>query len=169
MNAGAQPNSYQRAKKVGPETLLNWSEFASVQREMAEFGEKRIQLRVMYIATIRQDGYPRVHPFTPFIGSGRLFAFMEPTSPKAKDLQRNGRYSMHSLVTDMNGTNGEFQISGDAGQVLDSASREAAITACPYRDITPSFDRYILFEFKINRCLTNFYANRTANVKRWKE
>ena len=149
--------------------MLSWGEFASVQQEMVEFGEKRIQLGVMYLATVKQDGYPRVHPFTPFVGSGRLFAFMEPTSPKAKDLQRNGKYSMHSLVTDMRGTNGEFQISGDATQVSDSASREAAIAACPYRASNTPFDRYVLFEFKINRCLTNFYANGTANAKRWKE
>ncbi|HZW54948.1 MAG TPA: hypothetical protein VFF30_01520 [Nitrososphaerales archaeon] len=62
--------------------MLSWAEFALVTPEMASFGEKRfVEHKVMYLATIRPDGYPRVHPFTPFIGSGRLFAFMEPTSP----------------------------------------------------------------------------------------
>jgi Pyridoxamine 5'-phosphate oxidase len=132
---------------------------------MASFGEKRLEYKVMYLATIREDGYPRVHPFTPFIGSGRLFAFMEPTSPKAKDLQRNCKYSMHSLVTDQNGTSGEFQISGDAFLLSDSASREAAIASCPYK---PS-ERYILFEFRINRCFTNYYTDGRPNAKHWKE
>jgi hypothetical protein len=151
------------------EILLSWSEFASAQPDMAEFGQKRLELNVMYIATIRPDGYPRVHPFTPFIGSGRLFAFMEPTSPKAKDLLRNRKYSMHSLVTDMNGTNGEFQIGGDSTQMLDSLSRKAAIDSCPYKSLSPPKERHILFEFKINRCFTNYYANGIANVKHWKE
>lgn len=145
--------------------MLDWEAFAKLQPAMASFGEKRLQYKVMYLATIRKDGYARVHPFTPFIGSGRLFAFMESTSPKAKDLQRNGKYSMHSLVADQNGTNGEFQIGGDAFLLSDSASREAATASCPYK---PS-ERYVLFEFKINRCFTNYYTKGTPNAKHWKE
>ena len=132
---------------------------------MASFGEKRLRYKLMYLATIRPDGYPRVHPFTPFVGSGRLFAFMEPTSPKAMDLQRNRRYSMHSLVTDEHGSNGEFQISGDAFLLSDPASRQAAVASCPYKP----HERYILFEFQINRCFTNYYSNGTSNAKHWKE
>ena len=39
--------------------------------------------------------HPRVHPVTPIVGSGKLFVFMEPTSPKGKDLMRDGRYALH--------------------------------------------------------------------------
>ncbi len=132
---------------------------------MAKFGQERLAHGVMYIATIKLDGYPRIHPFTPFVGSGRLFAFMEPTSPKGKDLQRNGKYSIHYLVTDMRGTNGEFQIGGKAFLLTDLACRDMAVQSCPYE---PK-DRYILFEFKIENCLTNNYANGVSNVSRWKE
>ena len=145
--------------------MLSWEEFASIKPEMASFGQERLAYGVMYIATIKADGYPRVHPFTPFLGSGRLFAFMEPTSPKGKDLERNGKYSMHSLVKDMNGTNGEFQIGGKAFLLTDPTSREIAIRFSPFK---PN-DRYILFEFKIENCLTNFYTNGVPNVSRWKE
>ncbi|HXZ91005.1 MAG TPA: pyridoxamine 5'-phosphate oxidase, partial [Candidatus Dormibacteraeota bacterium] len=62
--------------------MLTWAEFAAIRPEMAEFGLKRVEYHVMYLATVRKNGYPRVHPFTPFVASGRLFAFMEPTSPK---------------------------------------------------------------------------------------
>ena len=143
--------------------LLSWGEFASIQPEMAKFGEERLGYKVMYLATIKPDGYPRLHPFTPFIGSGRLFAFMYSTSPKGKDLQRNGKYSMHSLVADMNGTNGEFQLTGNAYLLQDSSSREVALKAVPYK---PEGD-YILFEFKIGSCLTNYYSSG-PNVRRWK-
>jgi hypothetical protein len=143
---------------------LNWQEFAHAQPEMARFGESRLQTKVMYLATIKPDGYPRVHPFTPFVGGGRLFAFMEPTSPKGKDLQRNGRYSMHSLVTDMNGSGGEFQLTGDAHLVTDPGARALAISSCPYK---PQ-DRYVLFEFEISSCLTNDYVGGKSNAKRWK-
>ena len=132
---------------------------------MAKFGEERFKYNVMYLATIGPDSYPRVHPFTPFIGSGRIFAFMESTSPKGKDLRGNGRYAMHSLVKDMNGTNGEFLITGDAILLSDSASRTAAVVSCPY---TPQ-ERYILFEFLITSCFTNGYVNGKPNVRHWKE
>jgi len=144
--------------------LLSWGEFAKAKPDMAKFGEKRLSYRVMYLATIKPDSYPRVHPFTPFAGSGRLFAFMEPTSPKAKDLQRNGMYSMHSLVTDMHGTNGEFQIGGKAYLLTDPASREMANQSCPYK---PQ-ERYILFEFKIGACFTNDYSDGKPKISSWK-
>ena len=67
---------------------------------MASFGAQRMTERVMYTGTVKKNGYPRIHPFTPFVSSGHLFAFMEPTSPNAHDPQRDRRYSIHSLVKD---------------------------------------------------------------------
>ena len=145
--------------------MLTWEEFAALQPEMAEFGLKRLEYRVMYLATVRKNCYPRVHPFTPFVVSGHLFAFMEPTSPKGFDLKRNGLCAMHSLVIDMDGTNGEFTISGRADLVTDSATRELAVKGCPY---SPK-ERYICFEFKLEECMTNTYTDGVPNTKRWKE
>jgi len=145
--------------------LLTWGEFAALQPEMAEFGLKRLEYRVMYLATLRKNGCPRVHPFTPFVRSGHLFAFMEPVSPKGLDLQRGGLYAMHSLVTDMNGTNGEFAIAGRAELVTDPSIRDLAVRGCPY---SPR-DRYICFEFKLEDCMTNTYANGVPNIRHWKE
>ena len=145
--------------------LLTWGEFAALQPEMAEFGLKRLEYRVMYLATVRKNGSPRVHPFTPFVASGHLFAFMEPTSPKGQDLKRHGLYAIHSLVTDMNGTNGEFTLAGRAHLVTDSATRELAVKGCPY---SPK-DRYICFEFELEQCMTNTYVDGLPNTKKWKE
>lgn len=145
--------------------LLTWEEFAAIQPEMAEFGLKRLEYRVMYLATVRKNGYPRVHPFTPFVASRHLFAFMEPTSPKRLDLQRNGLFAIHSLVTDMNGTSGEFTITGRAHLVTDSATRELAGKGCPF---TPK-DRYVCYEFKLEECMTNTYVAGVPNTMHWKE
>lgn len=144
--------------------MLSWGEFAKREPEMVAFGEKRLECRVCYLATIGLDSYPRVHPFTPFVGSGHLFAFMEPTSQKGKDFERNRRYAIHSLVADMNGSNGELQVKGDAILVTDPSLRNVAIASCPF---TPA-ERYILFEFFIKGRLTNDYKDGKANVKRWK-
>jgi hypothetical protein len=145
--------------------LLTWKEFEETAPEMARFGARRMSERVMYIGTVRRDGYPRVHPFTPFVSSGHLFAFMEPTSPKAHDLQRDGRYAIHSLVKDWNGTDGEFSISGRARLVEDQETRAVAARGCPY---TPA-DRYVCFEFSVEECLTNHYVDGKPQFARWKE
>lgn len=44
---------------------------------------------IAYLATIRRDGAPRVHPFCPIIASGRLFAAVPRSSPKGHDLRRD--------------------------------------------------------------------------------
>jgi len=143
---------------------LTWEEFAALQPMMAEFGLKRLEYHVMYLATVRKNGYPRVHPFTPFVASGHLFAFMEPASPKGRDLQRSGLYAMHSQVTDMDGSNGEFVIAGRAHLVTDSATRDLAVRGCPY---TPK-ERYICFEFELEECMTNTYVDGVPKTRKWK-
>jgi len=145
--------------------MLAWEQFERVVPDMATFGARRMSERVMYIGTVRKSGYPRVHPFTPFVSSGHLFAFMEPTSPKGHDLQRDGKYTMHSLVKDWNGSEGEFSITGRAMLVEDPALRSLASSGCPF---TPA-DRYVCFEFFVEECMTNHYVEGKPQLSRWKE
>ncbi len=72
---------------------------------------------------------------------------------------------MHSLVTDQNGSGGEFMLSGRALQVTDPALRKAAVQGCPYEPR----ERYLCFEFMLERCLTNEYVDGNPHVRHWKE
>ena len=94
--------------------MKSWKEFAQQAPELAAFGKTRFQSEVAYLGTLRADGGPRVHPVTPIIGE-QLFLFMEPTSPKGKDLQRDPRYTLHcsvhagcTLHTELLGTRREY-------------------------------------------------------------
>ncbi|HMD78951.1 MAG TPA: pyridoxamine 5'-phosphate oxidase family protein [Nitrososphaerales archaeon] len=145
--------------------MVTWGEFEKSSPEMARFGAQRMSERVMYIGTVRKDGYPRVHPFTPFLSAGRLFAFMYPTSPKAHDLLRDGRYVIHSLVKDWNGSDGEFMITGRAISVEDQETLAVAAAGCPY---TPS-GKYVCFEFLVEECMTNHYVDGKPQLVRWKD
>ena len=49
-----------------------------------------------YLATIRPDGGPRVHPVSPAVLDGRLYVFILKASPKLADLQGDGRFALHS-------------------------------------------------------------------------
>ena len=144
--------------------MASWKEFTQQAADIATFGKARFQSKVGYLGTVRADGSPRVHPVTPIVGD-ELFLFMEPTSPKGKDLQRDGRYTLHCAVENMEGGSGEFYVSGHASLVTDPAVRQQAIQAASYNPR----DRYILFRLTVESAFMNVYTDSGSNVQRWKE
>jgi hypothetical protein len=52
---------------------------------------------ISYLATLRRDGAPRLHPFCPILAGGRLFAAIPTSSPKGSDLRRDPRCAIHAL------------------------------------------------------------------------
>jgi hypothetical protein len=107
-----------------------------------------------FLATIRPDGRPRVHPMCPLISDDGLFAFIVP-SPKQRDLKRNGAYALHSFPCPTN--EDAFYVTGQAGLVSDAdrrealarqfvAEREAIGVAAPSEDDA-------LFQLDIESCL----------------
>ncbi|MBE7555940.1 MAG: pyridoxamine 5'-phosphate oxidase family protein [Anaerolineales bacterium] len=143
---------------------MSWRTLEEKNPELATFGVSRLHGQVAYLATLRQDGSPRVHPMTPIIGQGHLFVFMEPTSPKGHDLRRDGRYAIHCAVSDTGGTSGEFRISGQAQLVSNPELRALAVRLAPY---SPA-DRYILFEFSLESAASTVYEDDRVIHQRWK-
>ena len=93
--------------------MTSWSGFARQDPDMAAFGAARFSSGVAYLGTLRAGGGPRVHPVTPILGE-EMFLFMEPPSPKGKDLPRDGRYALHCSAANMDGGEGEFYARGQA-------------------------------------------------------
>jgi Pyridoxamine 5'-phosphate oxidase len=52
---------------------------------------------VAFLATMRPDGSPRLHPFCPVLAGGRLLAAIPRSSPKGNDLRREPRCAIHAL------------------------------------------------------------------------
>jgi hypothetical protein len=99
--------------------MATWSQFASAAPRLAA------QVRALfeqygqglgYLATVRADGGPRVHPVAPVITDDGLFCFVVP-SPKRRDLERDGRYALHSFPPEH--TNDEAYLVGTAAPVTD--------------------------------------------------
>jgi len=143
---------------------MSWGKLESQSPEIAEFSKTRLHGKVAYLATARKDGSPRVHPFTPIIGEGHFFVFMEPTSPKGNDLRRDARYAVHGAVTDTSGESGEVVVAGRARFIEDSELRALAVKICPYKPA----ERYILFEFDVDSVMTTEYPDGNAVRKHWK-
>jgi hypothetical protein len=141
----------------------SWADFSRAARDLAAFGRARLlSSEVAYLATVRDGLLPRVHPVEPIVSDHRLMLFMFPTSPKAHDLRRDGRYALHSAVADAEGSTGEFLLRGHARLVEDPAIRDEAATAG-----YPPRPEYILFELGVSYALTNEYINGNPNYRRW--
>jgi hypothetical protein len=141
----------------------SWREFAQAEPDLAAFGAARFHSGPAYLATVRASGLPRVHPVTPIIGAGHLLLFMEPTSPKAHDLQRGSGYALHCWVSDNEGGAGEFWLNGHAHLTDDPALRELAAT----HGYQPQA-HYILFELTVESAFSTIYPDAGKPVRhRW--
>jgi hypothetical protein len=104
---------------------VKWSEFAAASPQLAAIGQEKIDSAgLILLGTIRRDGYPRISPVEPVFVSGELELGMIWQSKKALDLLREPRCIVHSVVTDRNGTEGEFKVWGRAQDVRDAGERE---------------------------------------------
>jgi hypothetical protein len=100
-----------------------WSEFEGAAPELAQSGRERFGLTgVALIGTIRKDGSPRISPIEPFFAHGQLLLGMLWASKKALDLRRDARCVIHSVVSDVDGSEGEFKLRGQAIEVQDLES-----------------------------------------------
>lgn len=143
--------------------MATWEEFARSAPELASIGHERLEDRVAYLATIDAGGGPRVHPVEVWFAAGRALVRMYPESPKVRDLDRDPRYAMHSLMDNMEGEGGEFAVRGRAARVTDPEVLAAAA------DTKMALERYVVFELGVSDVvITSYPGDRTVRT-RWRE
>jgi hypothetical protein len=133
--------------------MVTWNEFAATQPEMAALGKALLQEhQLAYLATVRADGSPRLHPVSPQIIDGRLFVATPRSSPKARDQIRDGRYVMHLLP----GKNDdEFRLRGRARMLTDAAEVARVCGQGPHYFREADY----LFEYDIEEVATAYWVN----------
>ena len=105
---------------------MNWRKFEAAAPELAALGRERFEATgVALLGTLRADGAPRINPVEPYIAAGHLLLGLLPWSKKARDLLRDPRCTVHSSVSDVEGTEGEFKLYGRAHEVSDDGVRAA--------------------------------------------
>jgi Pyridoxamine 5'-phosphate oxidase len=104
---------------------MTWHALEVEAAEIARLGRDRLERAgLALLGTLRKDGSPRINPVEPHVVDGHLlFAAMAGTS-KARDLLRDPRCFLHSVVSDPEGSEGELKLSGRAEEVHDPARRE---------------------------------------------
>jgi hypothetical protein len=148
--------------------MMTWKLFSHSAPELALFGEQRMNGRICYLATVRLDGSPRVHPVSPFITGEHLYIHMEPTSPKKHDLMRDPRFAMHCSVADNSGGTGEFVIRGRGKLIIDAALCNLAFEQAKEMGLEPK-QRYVLFEFSIEEAMSTIYQDEGPVRQKWKK
>lgn len=137
--------------------MISWQDFKAQQPDVARQGAELLYhfgVGLAFLATVRPDGGPRLHPMCPLLTDTGLYAFIVP-SPKQRDLHRDRRYAMHSFPLEDN--EDAFYLSGLASHVMNPEIRgrlarqfaeERADAALP-----PPGDEQHLFEFCVQAAM----------------
>jgi hypothetical protein len=139
-------------KRLG---TITWGEFVTREPELARFGAALLTAGPAYLATVRRSGAPRVHPVTPVFTASGLFLFMEPTSPKGRDLRERGWFALHNGVQDNEGTGGEFSCAGRGFAIDDLDMWSIAADAASYSPVESD----VLFELKLSEARCKGYGD----------
>ena len=143
--------------------VMSWETLAREAPELAAAGRRLLGGEggtVAYLATVRKDGGPRVHPVMPVLTANGLYVFVVNLGWKYRDLLRDGRYALHSAA----GESGEeLYVTGPVRQQLDPELRQAVRAASGHR--LGGHDFEALFELEVERALRTEWKNwGTANT-----
>ncbi|MEZ5204227.1 MAG: pyridoxamine 5'-phosphate oxidase family protein [Acidimicrobiales bacterium] len=156
--------------------MATWGEFSSAAPELAAAGERLLTQfgpGLAFLATVRVDGAPRLHPICPVICDGELWAFVISASPKCADLRRDGRFALHSFPPDA--VDDEFTIAGRASEAVDlefgvatwERIRSATTASVGRADETPfrlSLDRAMHAAYEVRGSFPPAYSTWHAPV-----
>ena len=94
--------------------MITWIEFSRQQPALADAGRRQFYhfgIGLAFLATVRPDGAPRVHPVCPVISDAGLHLLIV-AGPKRQDLCRDGRYALHSEACPPPRQNDGFAVAG---------------------------------------------------------
>jgi hypothetical protein len=138
--------------------MITWTEFEHEQPVLAAAGRAQlyqIPIGLAFLATVRPDGGPRVHPVCPVLSTDGLHVLIV-AGPKRADLRRDGRYALHTETCPPPHEDDGFAIIGQAREVTDPVvSQRVRDRIRAERDgvVWPGFDDNVLFELTVDRCL----------------
>jgi len=137
--------------------MVTWRDFATAAPQLAQAGSALLNqfgVGLAFLATLRPDGGPRLHPVCPVISGERLYVLITPTSPKRQDLIRDGRYALQTFPQPKPGSD-EFYVAGRARLIDDPTARAAVL-----RDARHMADASeTLFELWIERVMHTRWQN----------
>jgi hypothetical protein len=138
--------------------MTTWSDFAAAAPRLAGRAHELLYqfgVGLGFLATVDASGGPRVHPLCPIICDGELYLLVVP-GPKRADLERDGRFALHSFPCPDN--EDAAYLTGRA-VAIDEPARRAIVEQqfLDERTATPippeSLAEQGLFRLDVERCL----------------
>ena len=98
--------------------MPSWAEFEAEAPELAARVRERLEAHGhKTIATLRRDGSPRISGTEAVFEDGELWIGSMPNAVKARDLQRDPRFALHSASEDPDVWSGDAKVAGIAREV----------------------------------------------------
>jgi len=152
---------------------MHWAEFEVQQPRFAALGrEKLAGPGVALVGTVRKDGASRISPVEPLFWNGDLWLSMGFGTMKARDLRRDPRVLVHSIVTSRDGTDGEYKVRGlavhEEDPELNARVAEAIIEQLGWR---PEVGKFHLFRIDVEDVTFIHWDDRNNDqyLTRWPE
>jgi hypothetical protein len=99
---------------------MSWSRLEAETPELAQLGRALLERRgLVMLGTLRADGSPRISPVETLLVEGELVFGAMRRSGKARDLRRDPRCTLQTIVTDPDAGEPELKL---YGRVLSSAA-----------------------------------------------
>lgn len=110
--------------------MASWTDFAAEAPELAAKAQAFLDAGVhKTLATLRRDGSPRISGTEARFHDGELWIGSMPGAMKARDLQRDPRYALHSASEDPPGWKGDAKIAGRAEEITGEERIRAVVEA----------------------------------------
>jgi hypothetical protein len=150
---------------------MEWNDFEGAQAALGHLGRRLLAgPGVVLVVTLRRDGSARLSPVEPLFWRGGLWLSMGRESRKARDLERDPRVLVHNVVTDREGTDGEYKIRGHAHEEHDAETQQAyADEVRRTLGWNPEPGRFHLFRVDVDEVTYIRWdsANNDQYVSRW--
>ena len=144
--------------------MTTWAEFEAAAPDLAAEGRRLLHRggsgRAL-LATVRGVEPPRIHPISVGIVGDGLYAFIL-RGPKRVDLERDGRFALHSYV-EVSAPD-EFAVRGRATLVTDAPTRSSVVGEWSF----DADETYALFEFSIDGAVLGSRASDDEWPPRYK-
>ena len=146
--------------------MKSWAEFKHENPELAMVGRRllfqtRPNVGYAFLATLRKDGDPRLHPVSVIIFNDQLYVLIPTTSHKCSDLLRDGRFALQAFPPPKNEQHEEFYLSGCAVLIRDMNILRKLITDTAIQ----AEDTEALFELLFDRAMYTRLENQGTPVE----
>jgi hypothetical protein len=110
--------------------MATWTDVEAAAPELATLARGLFEAhKHLTIATLRRDGSPRISGTECRFIDGDIWFGSMPDALKARDLQRDPRFALHSGTGDADQWKGDAKVAGVVEEVVDPARRAEVFTA----------------------------------------